>query len=90
MFLLVCLCELLGDVLEHLLHAVRALARRLVHAAHQVVALLAERVHVRVGHADPGLEVELVAATEIKMVPYARLYCVLLRLSHRNIFAFSA
>ncbi len=40
------------------------LKKSLFSLSHQVVALLAEGVHVRVGHAQPRLEVELVAAPE--------------------------
>ncbi len=57
-------CSLLRNVCKHVVDALSGLAGRLVYPGDQVVALLAEGVHVGVAHART--KVGLVAASCIK------------------------
>ena len=61
----VCLRQLAGNVLKHFLHALPSLAGRLVNAGHEVVALLAEGLHVGVCDGQPGLLVKLVTTARM-------------------------
>ena len=84
----VAIAELHSDIPKHILDTLSRLARGLVDARHEVVALLTESLHVRVRYLDLVLLVKLIAAPAAHSCYGTR--CNEISGTDRNILAFSA